>query len=334
MPYALSYLDKSPLHGDETAHAALSRTIYLAKRAEELGYTRFWVAEHHNAAKLASSSPEVLISYLLAQTRTIRIGSGGVMLQHYSAYKVAENFNLLSSLAPGRVDIGIGKAPGGMPLSTNALQGAHDPARKPSFEAQLTELDGFLRHHHDGSAADANLAAFPDPKGAADKFLLGASAESAKLAARLGWAFVYPGHIHGDEAAIAHALSTYRDAGGRQSILALNVVVAETDEQARRLEADARRFRVEIDNGQAVNVGSEAQALEYVRQTGATTHRIEERKSLLLRGAPSTIEGELERLHRKLGVLEFILESPLSDGARRLETIELLAPAARRSLAA
>src|SRR6195952_4702103 len=121
MTYHLSLLDKSPIEQGLTAADGLRATLRLAVRAEELGYHRFWVAEHHNMSNLASSAPEALIAYLLAKTSSIRIGSGGVMLQHYSAYKVAETFNLLASLAPNRVDIGIGKAPGGMPLSTNAL---------------------------------------------------------------------------------------------------------------------------------------------------------------------------------------------------------------------
>ena len=97
---------------------ALARTLHLAQQAERWGYRRFWLAEHHNTPQLACPSPEVLIGYLLGQTSRIRIGSGGVMLQHYSAYKVAENFNLLAALAPGRVDLGVGKAPGGLPLAT------------------------------------------------------------------------------------------------------------------------------------------------------------------------------------------------------------------------
>ncbi|MGO4404331.1 MsnO8 family LLM class oxidoreductase [Bosea sp. RAF48] len=334
MPYKLSFLDKSPLQLNEAAGDALARTLSLAKAAEELGFARFWVAEHHNAAKLASSSPEVLISFLLARTNRIRIGSGGVMLQHYSAYKVAENFNLLAALAPGRVDIGIGKAPGGMPLSTHALQGAYDPARKPDFDAQLVELDRFLREHHDGSDAGNQLAAFPAPAKPAERFLLGASIESARLAASLGWSFVYPGHIHGDEAAIGEALSAYRDAGGTSALLAVGVVIAETEELARSLAPDARRFRVDIENGQGVNVTSREQALEYVRQTGSREYRIEERGSLLLRGVPAQVHAELQRLHRAFGIDEFMVDCPVTEGARRLTTIQLLAAAARTSLAA
>ncbi len=110
MSYRISILDKSPLAAGETAAQALARTLTLAQHAEAWGYHRFWVAEHHNTDQLASPSPELVIAWLLGHTRRIRLGSGGVMLQHYSPYKVAENFNLLAALAPGRIDLGVGKA--------------------------------------------------------------------------------------------------------------------------------------------------------------------------------------------------------------------------------
>ncbi len=115
MSYRISLLDKSPIADGETATEALARTLQLAKLAEEWGYHRFWIAEHHNTPQLASPSPELVIAWIIGQTRQIRVGSGGVMLQHYSPYKVAENFNLLATLAPGRIDLGVGKAPGGHP---------------------------------------------------------------------------------------------------------------------------------------------------------------------------------------------------------------------------
>src|SRR5262245_32064940 len=127
MTYVLSLLDKSPIDPDKTAAEALHETTRLAGRAEELGLYRFWVAEHHDMPTLASSAPEILIAHLLAHTSRIRVGAGGVMLQHYSAYKVSETFNLLAALSSGRVDLGVGKAPGGFPYSTRALQKAFDP---------------------------------------------------------------------------------------------------------------------------------------------------------------------------------------------------------------
>lgn len=118
----LSILDQSPVSEGMTHAQALQKTAELAIEAERLGYHRFWVSEHHSAANLAGSSPEVLISHLAARTRAIRVGSGGVMLPHYSAYKVAENFRVLEGLYPGRIDLGLGRAPGGMPIATRALQ--------------------------------------------------------------------------------------------------------------------------------------------------------------------------------------------------------------------
>lgn len=165
MAYALSILEKSPIADGESAAQALARTLHLAQQAERWGYRRFWLAEHHNTPQLACPSPEVLIGYLLGQTSRIRIGSGGVMLQHYSAYKVAENFNLLAALAPGRVDLGVGKAPGGLPLATQALQAAHDRQNKPAFPQQLSQLTAYLNDD-----AEPGLSATPLPPHAAQRF--------------------------------------------------------------------------------------------------------------------------------------------------------------------
>ncbi|MBB3609713.1 MsnO8 family LLM class oxidoreductase [Rhizobium sp. BK602] len=333
MSYALSLLDKSPIDGEEPAAEALARTLALAQRAERWGFRRFWVAEHHNNARLASSSPEVLIAYLLAHTSRIRIGSGGVMLQHYSAYKVAENFHLLATLAPGRVDLGVGKAPGGLPLSTRALQGAFDPARKPTFAQQLADLSIFLGGEA-AEDAEESLRAYPIPAVPLKRFLLGASVESAELAAAHGWEFVYAGHLNGDEAQLDQVLRTYRDAsGGRVPVLAIGVIAAASDQAAERLTGDLRRFKVEVKGGQSVTVGSLAQAEEYVRQAGVTDYRIEEKMPGVFRGTASGIHAELDRLHRRYGVAEFILDCPVTDKVARLASIELLA-AAHLSVAA
>ncbi|MGV2184471.1 MsnO8 family LLM class oxidoreductase [Rhizobium rhizogenes] len=326
MGYALSLLDKSPIDGQEAASAALARTLSLAQRAERWGFHRFWVAEHHNNARLASSSPEVLIAFLLANTSRIRIGSGGVMLQHYSAYKVAENFNLLATLAPSRVDLGVGKARGGLPLSTRALQGAYDPARKPTFAEQLAELGAFLGNEPTGDDPEAGLRAYPVPVTPVKCFLLGASIESAELAATHGWEFVYAGHLNGDEALLDKVLATYRDAsGGKIPLLAIGVIAAETDAAAERLAGDLRRFKVEVKDGQSVTVGSLAQAEEYVRQAGVTDYRIEEKMPGVIRGTATHIHGELDRLHRRYGISEFILDCPVAEAQARLTSIDLLA---------
>ena len=136
----LSILDQSPVNDTETAAEAFQHTIELATKAEAWGYHRFWVSEHHGSERVMGSSPEVLIAHLLAKTTRIRVGSGGVMLQHYSPYKVAENFNVLASLAPGRVDLGIGRGPGGLPRSTRALQQGLGNRGQP-FAEKLLELE-------------------------------------------------------------------------------------------------------------------------------------------------------------------------------------------------
>lgn len=322
MTYLLSLLDKSPIDQGRDGAFALHATARLAARAEELGYHRFWVAEHHDMTNLASSAPEVLIAYLLAKTSKIRIGSGGVMLQHYSAYKVAETFNLLASLAPGRVDLGVGKAPGGFPLSTRALQTAIDPARKADFADQLSDINTYL-------AADPNYEgakATPFPPSAPERFLLGASVESAELAASKGWELVFAGHLNGDPENLRKTFEAYRRAsGGKSPILALAAFAADSEEHARERVGNLRIVKVFLPNGQSVNVGSEEQAAEFARQAGATDYRTEEKVPSVLHGTAAQIRMKLDELHRLYGVKEFVLDTPALPAAERLSSIELLA---------
>lgn len=328
MGYALSLLDKSPIFVGETANAALKRTVTLARQAEKWGFHRFWVAEHHDTSGVASSSPEVLIAFLAASTSRIRIGSGGVMLQHYSPYKVAENFNVLAALAPGRIDLGVGKAPGGLPFSTRALQGLPARPEKPNFAAQLAELSAFLDDTLPMAHPLAGVKATPVPAVSAQRFLLGASADSAELAAAQGWAFVFASHLNGDEDVLRQTLDVYREkAPGRRPVLAVGVVVAQTDAEADRLAGDLEHFKVHVQGGQSVTVGSVDQAKEYARQAGARDYRIEKKIPNVLRGSAGTVISELDRLHDRYGISEFIIDTPINDAARRFESIELLAQA-------
>ncbi|GAB7195254.1 MsnO8 family LLM class oxidoreductase [Dickeya oryzae] len=178
MSYRIGLLDQSPIAQGMTAADALAQTTALASLADTLGYSRFWVSEHHNSDSLAGSSPEVLIAWLLAHTRHIRIGSGGVMLQHYSPYKVAENFHVLSSLAPERVDLGVGKAPGGFPLATRALQQEIDPARQVTFDDKLRQLHTLLGPA--SAQSNSGLFATPLPPASPSRFFAGS--QSGKCA--------------------------------------------------------------------------------------------------------------------------------------------------------
>jgi len=325
MSYLLSILDKSPVVAGETASSALRRTIDLAKRAEKLGYHRFWLAEHHGAPGLAGVAPEILASHLLAHTARIRIGSGGVMLQHYSPYKVAESFQLLAALAPGRVDLGIGKAPGGLPFTTRALQWERrDDAA--GFDEKLQLLDGFLRNSLPADHALAGAVANPRPETAAERFLLGASPDSAVLAARLGWSFVYAGHFNGDPAQLAQTLETFTArAPGQSPMLALAVLVTRTEEEARQRLAAHRIYRVTLETGQSVNVGSAEQAAEFARQAGVARYTTEERRPAVLAGTAEQVRTELSHLASRHGIREFVLDLPVPDEEARIATIELLA---------
>lgn len=322
MSYRLSLLDKSPIAEHETAQDALLRTLQLAQQAENWGYHRFWIAEHHNTSQLASPSPELLIAWILGQTRRIRVGSGGVMLQHYSPYKVAENFHLLASLATGRVDLGVGKAPGGLPLSTKALQG--ELAGQKDFPALLAQLTRYLDAVTEPASGEA-ARALPAPSHSPSRFLLGASAESARLAAHLGWNFVYAGFINASEQAMREAVLTFHEyAQQGKALISLAALAADTTEEAASLLAEQHNYRVTLGE-RHVTVGSEAQALAFVQQAGAADYRIEKQALNVLHGTADVIHQRLAALQQSLKVDEFILHTPLSNPARRLRSITLLA---------
>lgn len=323
MSWRISILDKSPVAEHETAADALARTLSLAQQAETLGYHRFWIAEHHNTPQLASPSPELLIAWILGQTRRIRVGSGGVMLQHYSPYKVAENFNLLAAIAPGRVDLGVGKAPGGLPLSTRALQLGLSQQEKGDFAAQLAQLDGWI---NPGSEEEA-VRATPRPQVPAAGFLLGASVESARLAARLNWDFVFAAHLNGDPELLREVIETWRAHSAREVIVAVQAIVAPTQAQAGALASAVEVWGVELANGQRVTVASEEQAYAFARQANSEPLRIARRAQSLLVGTAESVLEQLEALHQQWGIHEFIIDTPVADGAARVQSLRLLAQA-------
>ncbi|GAA3585902.1 LLM class flavin-dependent oxidoreductase [Gibbsiella greigii] len=330
MSYRLSILDKSPLAEGEHAERALQRTLALARQAESWGYHRFWLAEHHNSPRLASPAPEVLIPWLLAHTSHIRIGSGGVMLQHYSAYKVAETFNLLANLAPGRVDLGIGKAPGGLPLASRALQRGIDPALRGDFAEQLAELDTWLSAASPSTEDSDTLLATPLPRIPAQRFLLGASEESARLAARLGWHFVFAAHLNGDRSALQRIRALWRTLNSAgQFIVAVQAIVAANSQQAQALARPEPLWRVELENGQHVTVLTQEQAETFARQAESPVRRIEPREPSLLKGTAAQVHAELAALHQAFGIDEFIIDTPIEDGQARLTSLQLLAEYAR-----
>ncbi len=323
----LSVLDQSPAAAGESAALALGHTIELAQRAEEWGYHRFWVTEHHGSNRNMGSSPEVLVSHLLARTDRIRIGSGGVMLQHYSPYKVAENFNVLASLAPGRVDLGIGRGPGGMPRTTQALRPQPlNGSPAVSLEEKLTELRSFL-----GSGANGVIAS-PLPPQPADLFLLGTTAASGEMAAVHRLPYVFAMFLNGEEEEMRRAIDTYHAHSSKvpefrpQAMLALPVIVAETDGQAAAYAGAIHVVRIRLASGRTFTVFTEEAAREFGRQSGEE-YTYEVQPANVIHGSPARVKERLLAMGKEYGVSEVFIVTAIDNFPDRLRSYRLLAEA-------
>ena len=325
MSFKLGILDQSPIFPDTSAYYAFQQTMNLVQKAEEWGYERFWVSEHHHMEQVAGSSPEILISNLLARTKTIRIGSGGVMLQHYSPYKVAENFNVLSTLAPGRVDLGVGKAPGGFPLSTKALQfGTGNDGS--DFEERLALLKDIVDDSIHPDHPLAGIEALPKPPEAPAFYLLGASASSAQVAGELGIHFVYARFINSDDNELEKAAKVYRSKYPEgQFIVSVAVVAAPDQQEAEALASSHKLYTVQLQSGRSLTVQSLKQAESFAKEATAP-YKIEERTTDIIAGTPTYVNEVLEKLHEQYGVDEFILHTPILKEAERFRSFQLLSP--------
>ena len=348
----LSILDQSPVHGSESPADALRSTIELARKAEEWGYHRFWVAEHHGSGRVMGSSPEVLVSHLLAHTSRIRVGSGGVMLQHYSPYKVAENFNVLASLAPGRVDLGIGRGPGGLPRSTAALRrGVLRPAQderkgETQYEPAMTlaeKLDELRRFLHDELEPEHplyGLQANPLPPQPPELFLLGTTRSSGDMAAELAMPYVFALFLNNDEDEMAEAVRRYqagsdvaktpppqpsptRRGGWPYTMLALPIIVADTDEEAAEHAAKIQVVRITLDSGRTLTVGSVEAGEEFGKQSGEG-YQITVRQAGVVHGAPESVRRQLLEVGQKYGADEIIAITAIDSFEKRLRSFELL----------
>jgi luciferase family oxidoreductase group 1 len=334
----LSILDQSPVNDTETATDAFQHTIELATKAEEWGYHRFWVSEHHGSDRVMGSSPEVLVAHLLAKTTRIRVGSGGVMLQHYSPYKVAENFNVLASLAPGRVDLGIGRGPGGLPRSTRALQQEMGDQTMP-FAEKLRELEQFLHNRLEEHHPLYGLRVSPVPPQPAEVFLLGTNTSSAELAASLGIPYVFAQFLNSDVTTMGEAMATYHkyfDATQHkppQAMLALSVIAADTDAEARRYASDIKVVRIRLESGRTFTVGTLAGAEEFGRQS-QENYTIAVHEANVVHGSRDTVLQQLSDIQRRYEVEELIVVTAIKDFPKRLHSYELLSPACRTDRAA
>lgn len=325
MVYELSVLDKSPLKEHGSAEAALANTIKLAQTAEKSGFKRFWVAEHHHSDRFASSAPEVLVAYLLAATKQIRIGSGGVMLQHYSPYKVAEQFNVLAALAPNRVDLGVGKTPGGLPASTKALQAEISEASRFSFDQKAELLSQFLGGNTLNEGDFSGLAATPKVQHKAQGFLLGASVESAQFAAKLGWELSYAGHLNGGDEKLRETLKAYSLAtNGKVPLVALSAVIASSEKKAKERAKSIVTYKIHFSDRRSYSLPSHESAEEFAKQLGRKDYQIEKHAVQVIAGTAASVSRDLRALSQKYGIQEFMLEFPKTSIEERIAAIESL----------
>lgn len=245
MTLRLTVIDQTPVHENRTIANAPAASLELAIECEALGYYRYWVAEHHNSNQFAGAAPEILLTRIASATSRMRVGSGGVMLTHYSPYKVAETFALLGGLFPGRIDLGIGRAPGGNHLSSIALAAPSNPAQYDHFPQQAAELCAFLRGDFSANHPYAALSCSVETSAMPSLWMLGSGGGSSSLAGQLGMGlalakFIAPGVC--SPTIFQHHLEAYREAGFQTSpprLLALAVICADSDEEARLIAGTA-----------------------------------------------------------------------------------------------
>jgi luciferase family oxidoreductase group 1 len=327
----LSVLDQSPVPEGSTPAQALQNSIELAKHVERLGYHRYWMSEHHAMDLLASTAPEVLLARIGAETSRIRIGSGGIMLPHYSAYKVAEVFRTLHALYPGRVDLGVGRAPGGGPLEAHALRRERRQRPADDFEDQLAELLAFLNRDFPAEHPFSQLTVSPQMPGGPEVWLLGSSLWSAEAAAQFGLPYSFahffsPVHTR---AAIEHYTESFRAsqyASEPRKSVAIGVLCAETEEEAELLMASPRLLSRRIRSGDRRPVPRPEDALRELQRQGPVPMEEGEWPRYVY-GTPQRVHEQLAAFASALDLDEVIAVTIVHDHEARLRSYDLLAGA-------
>lgn len=336
----LSVLDQSPIRKGGTAAEAIANTIGLAQAAERAGYSRYWLAEHHNTSSFAGSAPEVLIGAVAGATDRIRVGSGGVMLPHYSPLKVAECFRVLETLHPGRIDLGLGRAPGGDLRTTRALQPGPQAYDVGVFPQQVELLRQFLEDstglagEEGGFPSDhpyTGLHATPRGPGLPDLWMLGSGGDGAIIAAQFGMAYCFAHFINQD--AGTEPLELYRrnfrasrNLTSPKGAIAVSATVAETEEEAKRIAASRNLWVMHLLQNRAGPFPSIEEALDYpyTEEDRVMLRAVEQRG---FTGTPEQVRGRLLALGEAYGVDDFVILTITYDQKDRVRSYELLAEA-------
>jgi luciferase family oxidoreductase group 1 len=327
----LSVIDQSPVPAGFTPADALQNTIELARLTDRLGYERYWIAEHHAMTTLACSAPEILLARIGAETKRIHIGSGGIMLPHYSPFKIAEQFRMLHALYPNRVDLGVGRAPGGSPLDSYALRRERvDRPLPDDFPEQLVELLAFLDAGFPEKHAFARILVSPAMPGAPEVWMLGSSMWSASAAAQLGLPYAFAHFISPEPTRAAIELYHTRFKPSRylaepKAIVALGAICAETDATANRLMASARLMRRRRDRGEWLPIPTVEDAIAELGDAALkpTTETSEWPRYLM--GSPATLRQQFESIEKELQLAEIMIVTIVHDHQARLRSYELLA---------
>ena len=325
-PLALSVLDQAPISEGESGAQALRNSLDLARLADGLGYRRYWVAEHHATPMLACAAPEVLIGPIAAATSRLRVGSGGVMLPHYSPLKVAESFSLLSGLYPERIDLGIGRAPGTDQRTAVALQRDRRQLSPDDFPSQLAELLAYLADALPEDHPFASLAAFlPGLPHRPQPWLLGSSPQSGIWAAEVGLPYAFADFIQPGGAAIA---ARYREEfqasewlAAPRVVVAASAICAETDAEAERVAASYRMVGTLFFRGKFIQVPPIEKALRFFAEEGGSPAA----GRRLIVGSPATVRAALEALAAEYGAEEVMIVTITHQHVARRRSYELIA---------
>jgi len=323
----LSVLDQSPIREGGTAGQALRETVELARRAEQFGYERFWIAEHHGSAALASSAPEILIGQVAAQTSTIKVGSGGVMLSHYSALKVAEQFKMLEAFYPGRINLGIGRAPGSSQRHAAALQNGPGALPLEYYPMQVEDLIHYLADEMPEDHPFHDIKATPSTDGTPEVWCLGSSLDSAVIAADLGLPFTFAQFINPEGG--ERAMQVYRRKfqpskwfPEPRGSVATAALAADTEEEAIRLSWS--RYCMRFRRGLGVPSVETAMAFEYSEPEIAYIQYTRPRSAI---GHPEQVKDKLTALAGDFEVSELILHTVTYDFDARVRSYQLVAEA-------
>lgn len=319
----LSVLDLAPVPQGATPADALHNALDLARHVERLGYRRYWLAEHHNMVGIASAATAVVIGYVAGGTRTIRVGSGGIMLPNHSPLVIAEQFGTLAALYPGRIDLGLGRAPGTDQRTSMALR--RDPSAADSFPQDVVELQALLGPLQPGQ----RVQAVPGTGLEVPLWILGSSTYGAQLAAMLGLPYAFASHFAPD--ALMHALNIYRakfepsrQLAHPHAMVGVNVIAAETDAEARRLFTSVQQSFTNMFRGTR---GLLQPPIDDIEAYWSPAEKAQASNMLACSfvGSAATLREQLERFSERTGADELMVASAIYDHPARLRSYEILA---------